>query len=518
MSIDRKTTIDGSPESFVVTSPARSAVNHMDVHLIDSIAWTAVAKWLTQLFSWGSLLVVARLLTPADFGLLGMTTIYLGLVVLLSEFGIGSSIINLRSLTPDQVKEMNGLAVLSAGAGLGLSFIFAHPIANFFRVPELSLVLVVMSSGLLLSGLRAVPQALMQREMRFRVLAGIESSQQLVQAATMITLAALGARYWALVVSGLVGPGVSVLCLLFLKRPGFAWPRLKSLRRALSFSGAVLVASVCWYAYSNADFAIAGRVLGRATLGLYTLAWTLASAPAEKITTLIMRVTPSFFAACQNDPAALRRYVCRLTEGISMLTMPATLGLAIVARDFIRLSLGAKWEASATPLMLLCCYTAMSSSVSILPQILNAVGQEKKGMGNSLIKLAVLPLAFYIGSRWGATGIAAAWVISYPLLTLPLYWWTFRAIDLRPTQYLQALRPAAIGTAIMLAAVSSVRLMTPIWPLPGRFAAEVFVGILAYAGVMLTLERERTVGYLRAVGTWTKKGRSRTDGSMGASL
>ena len=127
-------------------------------------------------------------------------------------------------------------------------------------------------------------------------------------------------------------------------------------------------------------------------------------------------------------------------------------------------------------------------------------------MWNSLIKLATLPWAFYIGSRWGATGIAATWVISYPFLTLPLYWWTFRAIALRPTQYLQALRPALIGSAIMVAAVSSARLLTPTLPLWGRFAAEVSAGILAYSGVMLTLERDRTLGYVRAIGTWRKKG------------
>ena len=148
----------------------------------------------------------------------------------------------------------------------------------------------------------------------------------------------------------------------------------------------------------------------------------------------------------------------------------------------------------------------MGSSVSIMPQILNAVGQERKGMWNSLIKLAVLPFAFYIGSRWGAAGIAAAWVISYPFLTVPLYWWTFRAIALPPTQYLHPLRPAAIGSAIMLAAVASVKVLTSTWPLWGRFAAEVCAGILAYSTVMLTLERDRALGYIRIVGTWRKKG------------
>lgn len=187
-----------------------------------------------------------------------------------------------------------------------------------------------------------------------------------------------------------------------------------------------------------------------------------------------------------------------------MITLPATVGLALVARDFVRLFLGAKWESAATPLMLLCLYAALSSSVSILPQILNAVGEEKKGMWNSVIKLAILPAAFYIGSRRGATGIAAVWFLTYPFLNLPLYRWAFRAIELRPQEYLRAVRPAVVGSIVMVMAVLLVKYSGTALPLWGRFGMEVLVGFCAYAAVLFTLERDRAASYLRAVGNWRK--------------
>src|SRR6202011_198004 len=98
-----------------------------------------------------------------------------------------------------------------------------------------------------------------------------------------------------------------------------------------------------WYAYEDSDFIVAGRVLGEAPLGAYTLAWTLAHAPLEKLTTMVNRVTPSFFAVIQSDVVAIRRYVRNITGGLALIIFPATLGMALVAPEFVNLVLGSKW-------------------------------------------------------------------------------------------------------------------------------------------------------------------------------
>jgi PST family polysaccharide transporter len=486
-------------------APTTPAFVPLDLHLIDSLAWTAVAKWSAQLASWAGFLIVARLLSPADFGLFSLTTVYLGLVTLLSEFGIGLAIVNSPGLSGTQVRQLNGLAVLCACGAVVLSFGVARLIAAFYGVPELVLVLLVMSTGLLLSGLRAVPHGLMQREMRFRALAALESGEIVIQVATTIALAALGARYWALVIGGLTGPAFGTICLIVLQRPGFSWPHARSLRRILSFVSAIVVSSLCWYAFTNADFIIAGKVLGKTALGAYTLAWTLANTPGEKIATLIMRVTPSVFAACHNDHAALRRYVCRLTQGISTTVFPATLGMACVARDFVAFVLGTKWDEVVTPLIFLCVYAALSSAGAICGQILNAVGKERQLMWSSLLKLAFLPPAFYFGSHRGGGGIAAAWVLTYPLLTLPLYWWALRAIELSPAEYLRAFRPSTVASIAMVLAVWIVKLATISMPLGGRFAAQVLTGALVYLLVIFRLEHRSIPGYVDMISNWKRR-------------
>ena len=118
----------------------------------------------------------------------------------------------------------------------------------------------------------------------------------------------------------------------------------------MRFSGDVLGSRVAWYAYSNSDFLVAGRMLGQAPLGAYTLAWTIASTPVEKITNMITRVTPAFFSAVQDDKPHLRRYLLGITDGLSLLTFPASLGMALVADQFVLVVLGAKWAPAIIPL------------------------------------------------------------------------------------------------------------------------------------------------------------------------
>src|SRR2546425_8629430 len=112
----------------------------------------------------------------------------------------------------------------------------------------------------------------------------------------------------------------------------------------MTFSRHIIVGRLAWYVYSNADFLVAGRILGKVALGLYEVGWNLANVPIEKITSLVGQVTPAVFSAVQRDHAALRRYLLRVTEGLALITFPASLGLALVAPDFVLLTLGRSEE------------------------------------------------------------------------------------------------------------------------------------------------------------------------------
>jgi hypothetical protein len=129
----------------------------------------------------------------------------------------------------------------------------------------------------------------------------------------------MGFRYWALALGFVISTTVYTILVVVQNPTGFRRPRLESIRRPLTFSGHMLLSRFAWYTYSNADFAVIGKVLGGAALGAYTLGWTLSGMAVEKITVFIGRVTPGVFCTVQNDLAALRRYLLLITRDLPCL-------------------------------------------------------------------------------------------------------------------------------------------------------------------------------------------------------
>lgn len=465
------------------------------------VAWTAVAKWIAQGLTAVSWLIVARLLTPADYGLVGLALVYLGLVTLVSEFGLGTAVLAERGLNREQLTQLNGMAVLLGLTGLILSAALAIPLGRFFRAPELPLVIVVMSTSFLIGSFKTVPMALLQRDLRFRALALIDLAQVLIMTIGMIGLALLGFRYWTLVAGGLLSALVSTGAVLRLRRLPIAWPKPSSIRRALTVSADVVVARVCWYVSVKADFLIAGRVLGQTALGLYSVAWTLASLSVDRIAALIGQVTPAYFSAMQQDAAGLRRYVLRITEGLALITFPISIGLALTAQDLVPVLLGSRWTGSVLPLQLLALYAAIRSITPLLPQVLQLTGDSRFEMWRMAIAAVVMPVGFYVGAhRWGTVGLALTWVVIDPMLSLVLYRRVFHRIGLTAPEYLTALWPALSGTMLMAAAVLAVGwLAGREWHAGARLAGEIAAGVSAYGLACVTFHRSRFAALRRVL-------------------
>jgi len=465
----------------------------LDRSLLRGVAWTATAKWASQALSWGSWLIAARLLTPEDYGLVGMAAIYLGLITLLAEFGLGTAVLAVRELSVEQINQLNSLAVVLGLASLLASCVVAIPLGRFFHAPHLPLVVVAMSATFVITSFKTIPLALLQRDLRFKALALIDVSQTLVLATSMIGLAVAGFRYWTLVCGAVLGAVVSTGAVLSLKHQSFAWPRPKSLTHAISLSSNVLIARLCWYASANADFLMAGRILGKAALGLYNVGWTLASVPVDKVATLVGQVTPAFFSAVQTDRAAIRRYLLGITEGIALITFPISLGLALVARDFVLVVLGSKWQASIAPLQLLAASAAFRSITPLLAQVLQIIRDARFEMWRTVAAAVVMPTSFYLGGqRWGTVGLAMAWVLVDPVVAFPLYRRVFSKIELPFRAYFGALWPALSGTALMAAVVLAVGAFSGSEQSPGlRLVAQVGAGAISYGLACLVLHRGR---------------------------
>jgi len=470
----------------------------MDRSLVRSVAWNVAGDWGSQCFTWGAFLIVTRLLTPADFGMASMAFVVLPVLQYLAGFGIPRTIVVLRHLTDDQIAQLNTLAVLQGIIFFGIAAALAKPIALLFRM-QLAPVLIVVSASLVVAGTQAISVGLLGRDLRFKTLSLYGALTALVSALLTLLFAWLGWGYWSLILGNLLAGTFQSVLLIRTRPHRYAIPRLSVVHEPLRFGGHLMVSSIITTFSRNLDDLIAGRQLGATALGIYGIAWSLANVPLEKVTTMVTTVIPGYLAAVQTDLAAVRRYLRNLTEGVALLTFPACVGLALVAREFVPIVLGSKWHDAIAPLQILAAYAAFRSIVALLPKVLTAMGNPRFVMWNDLATLIVMGSAFYVGSRWGVAGIAWAWFFAYPPVVIPLYRKTFATIEMQVGEYLECIRPALEGTLVMIVGVLTIgRILGPA-PLFARLVVEVGTGGALYSGTLFLRHQKRMARFGQVV-------------------
>jgi len=458
-----------------------SSSHELDRSLVHGMAWTGIMKWSGQVLSWVATILVARMLTPADYGIMAMAIAFIGIVEMISEFGVGSAVINFRDLRSDEIAQLNGISLALGFGGFILSCIAAVPLSWFFKTDELTLVIIVLASGFILLGLKAVPYGILQKEMRFKFLALVEALQMLIQAISVVGFALLGFSYWTLVLGNLVGTVIATVCLVGARPLGFAIPRLNQLRDVLAYSWGVVGSRMLWYLYGTSDAFIVGRLLGQAALGFYSFGLALANMAVEKVAGMSNQVTTSLFGAVQHDHAALRRYLLILTEGFTVVSFPFTIGLALVAEELVWVVLGEKWLPIVAPMQILAISASYRSVSNIPTQVLFATKDSRPSLWNNVLCVAIFPPAFLVASQWGIVGIAMVWALLYPPLNYLLSAFVFRSIGMSHGDYWRSFIPATVASLAMTIAVVGAKYgMSSDWSLPVRLGTEVCLGGVVY--------------------------------------
>jgi teichuronic acid exporter len=490
-----------APDSAAVYGEVPS-IGVLDRTIVHGMTWTAGVKAATIVVSWACTILLARILSPVDYGIVTMATVYVGLTTMVTDFGLGAAVIALPELSEKLAAQLHSAAAIVGVVAFAISCAAAVPVSRFFRTPLLVPVIIVTSTVLIFDSLRLVPTARLGRELRLKDLALLDGYRAFIALVFAVPLALLGARYWTLVIGNVIAAMVVTIVVLVRVPQRFARPALADLEAPLRFSSHFLTNQLAWYGYTNADFVVAGRILGKLALGEYNLAWNIVCAPGDKIMSIFGRVMPMVLANVQRDVQALRRYFLLFTEALGILIVPASVGLALVAHDFVLLLFGAKWAAAVLPLQLLCFFMAIHILGTPTDRLLQSTGQASFPARCRFVMLAVLPAAFYLsGSRWGTSGIAAMWIIVYPILLIPMFVRAFRTIGIRLREYVSTLAPTLLSAALMVLAVLGVQTLS-IPSLASRFAVEVSCGAATFIASALLIQRRRIrvlADFMRAV-------------------
>lgn len=455
-----------------------------------------------KVVSLGTTLVMARILSPADYGLMALAMVVIGFVGFFNEVGIGSAIVQKPKLSEAEVNGCFAIAMMASLVLFGGTVASSGLIAHFFGNDSLRPIIAVLSVAFVLGAVGTVPMAFLRKEMHFKAIAGISILAVVVQSAVCLVLALMGWGVWSLVWGFVVSSTIQSLGAFYLS----PWrPRGRyGIREAadLVFYGLHVTSTrVFWYLYTNADKVIIGKLLGDKALGVYDMAFSLATLPSSQITTLATNVASPLFSKLQHDLPRLSSVIIKLTRGVAYATYPALVGMLVCSRELIAVVLGPKWIDVLIPFSALCLMGLIKSVDPLLSQVLIGTGNAKKLSAYTLMCGIVMSLAVLAGAlAGGLLGVSLVWVVVYPILSIKLLHDVCKVTGMKMADYYRALLPVLCGAAAMAGAVLLVReaALRFALPLAAVLVIEIVSGALAYFFWMVLVDR-RGIGEIRQV-------------------
>ena len=394
----------------------------------------------------GSTVVLARLLTPQDFGLIAMVTAVTGFVMMFKDMGLSMATVQKAEINNGQISTLFWINVLLSLCVMLVTAALAPVIAWFYGEPRLTWITLALASAFIFGGLTVQHQALLRRNMRFGTLALIGIIGQLAGIVAAIIAAFYGAGYWSLVIMQLAATiaGAIAVWLACGWRPGLP-VRRSGVRAMLAFGGNLTGFNFINYFARNLDNVLIGKFWGSGSLGLYSKAYSLLMLPLQQINSPLSAVAVPVLSRLQKEPTKFRSYYRKGLTLATMFAMPIVVFLFVVADKAILIVLGEQWT-GAVPIFRALGIAALVGTTGGPGSgwVYMTLGNVRRQFFVSIVSTGLLVIGFVIGLRWGPIGVATAFSIHAVAWRLPsiliCYWRTF----LKLTDFLSALwRPVA---------------------------------------------------------------------------
>lgn len=428
--------------------------------VLHSAGWTLSSQVLREVIQFGVSVVLARLLSPKDYGLVGMSAAVIGFTQIFNTIGFRSALIQKQDLDDSHYSTAFWTTVVMSSGLCVLLTIVAPLLARFFREPALDAIIRVSSLGMIVTSLTTVHYAILEKRMDFRRVVFVEAATALASGVVGIALAVSGYGVWSIVLGPLVGQAtlLPVPWLMTGWRPRLVF-RSTSFRDLFAFGAHLTGANVVNYFARNADNLIIGRFLGATSLGYYAMAYNLMLRPLSLVSGNIGRVLFPALSAMKSDQPRTRTAYLKMVQMISLVTFPMMVGLCFIAPELIRVVYGTKWLPVVPVLRILCLLGATQSIGTTVGTIYLSQGRTDLNLKYTLIFTPILMASFFAGIHWGIVGVAAC----YALTDCSLWIWSHmvanRLIGLRLSDVFSRLIPATAGALGMLAVLVLARLL-----------------------------------------------------------
>jgi len=449
------TTIDEAPSG--APGSGANPERHLGIeHLQDDLrgrtvrgaAVNFVSQSLKFTIGFSGTVVLARLLTPEDYGLVGMIAVFSGFVIIFRDLGLSAATVQRADLRHAQISV---LFWVSAAAGTILAFVIAAmgpAFAWLYGEPRLTAIAAVAAVGIFVGGFGSQQEALLKRQMRFTALAAVEVTTMLTGVSIAIVLAWYNARYWSIVVSQLAAEAAFVAGVWTVSgwRPGLP-ARASGIRSMLVFGGHITGFRVLNYWARSLDRLLIGRIWGPHQLGLYSRAYQLFLLPIDQINGPISAIAIPALSRLADSPERYRQAYVRLVEKPAMITMPIAAFLIATSDWLVWLILGPQWSEVSTIFAWLGLAGLTEPIACTAAWLFITQGRTQDLFRWGWISSALTAMSVVLGLPWGAVGVAASYSLTAMLFTAPLLvYFVTRTGPVRASDICRAIAPPAFAS------------------------------------------------------------------------
>jgi len=452
--------------------------------------WSYLSFFSGKLLNFISTLILARLLVPEQFGLVAYCTLAIQYLDILNTAGLDSALIARKDKLEKAANAVFIISILLGFSSFVIAWFSAPSVANFFHEEEVTDLFRVLSLSLPMSSLALVPGALLRRNLEFRRRVISDVGRTLGKGLTSVTLALAGWGPWSLVAGQLMGELVGgIIAWVFAGwRPSRAFdPQVT--REVTIFGFHIILVNLAGAFRSNVDYILVGRILGAASLGIYTMAYRVPELVIGSINTVVSSVTFPMLARAQHDFDSLRSVYYGYIRYIALFAYLVAFGLALVSRQFVETFMSEKWIAMVLPMSLVAVAFAIKA-VAFVPGVLyKAVGRPDILNRISLVQLPIVFGVLLYCTRWGIVGVAAGQIV-LAIINLAIVAIVInRVLNLRFRELLESLAPAFVSSVIMIAVVRAFQASFELSGIAGLLSYAC-VGGAVYMGVLGLFNRE----------------------------
>ncbi|AYL95258.1 lipopolysaccharide biosynthesis protein [Mucilaginibacter celer] len=421
------------------------------------IFWNLIQLVINQSFNFILKLVLAKLLFPSEFGVVGMATVFTGFVQVLNDLGIGAALVQRKDT---QLSKAHYHTAFWTGVAwsivlyLIMSFGIAPLASWFYNKPVLQSIIPVLSIGILFSPVNLVHRAQLTRQMNFKKLAFIDNTSNITVGIIAVIMAFRGAGVWALVFN-VVGNVFFEMPMFFKAtgwKPMFIFQK-QAFKDVFGFGAYTTGSNILNYLYNNLDYLLIGKLLGATPLGVYTLAFVLTDTFRGRLMAVINNVMYPIYGKKQDDIVSLKRYYLKVVLFNCLFVFPVMIFFVAEGGPFVVSVFGTKWQGTVMPLQILSVSVMFHILVSGNTSLIRGLGKPGLEMKQQILKAAIFLPSLAVGIYfYGIAG--AAWAILLnKVIVVIVAQYTFKyliPVKITISEFFNEIKPPLAASALSL--------------------------------------------------------------------